>query len=320
MRRFLERCHEGAVSLDTWIAGLAPALAPIVAPHEGTMVTAGSFGKTPAFAAAAGPGETILPSLARMHDDAPDGFLARAYRPFLVTSLTRQFGVRCMRELPFFCDVAAPLGFDDAIGLMARSGPLAVVVTIPLRTGHPRSDREPLLYQTRRHIDAGLSNLRRPGVSAGDVVAAPDGRVLHGGELLDADVRDLFGSAARAHDAERRGLPADGDAERVWHELWRGGWTLVESSDRDGKRMLLLRRNPVTAAGTALDARERRVLERIAGGAAYKVIASELGTSVSTASMVARKALAKVGFKNRVDFARRVRESRDDARVAAAPR
>jgi DNA-binding NarL/FixJ family response regulator len=81
---------------------------------------------------------------------------------------------------------------------------------------------------------------------------------------------------------------------------------VVEAVDTDGKRMLLLPRDPGNPNATALSVRERRALALLAQGASYKGIAAELGTGVSTASEVAARGLRKLGFATRVDFVRTV--------------
>ena len=144
-----------------------------------------------------------------------------------------------------------------------------------------------------------------------DIVADASGRHLHSGlETLGKDARDLFRAAARAHDAERRSALPDADADRVWRELWRGGWTVVDAADTDSKRMLLLHRDPSNANATTLNVREQRALQQIARGATYKTVAFDLGVAVSTASGIVARALRKIGFRSRVDFVRQMGERR----------
>jgi DNA-binding CsgD family transcriptional regulator len=165
-------------------------------------------------------------------------------------------------------------------------------------------------YDQRAPFDAWVAGLAAAPVvggapSADDVVADAGGRLLRlgaGAEWLDGETRELFRAGARAHDTDRRGAPSNDDAERVWRELWRGGWAVVETLDGDGKRLLLLRRDPSNPRAHALDAREQRALHLLARGATYKHVALDLGIGLSTASGVVAKALHKLGFKSRVDF------------------
>ena len=150
---------------------------------------------------------------------------------------------------------------------------------------------------------------RTPGTK--DIVADASGRHLQSGlESLGKEARDLFRAAARAHDAERHPMLPDADADRVWRELWRGGWAVVDAVETDDKRMLLLHRDPSDANATALDAREQRALQQIARGATYKTVAFDLGVAVSTASGIVARALRTIGFGSRVDFVRHMGERR----------
>jgi DNA-binding CsgD family transcriptional regulator len=296
LKRFLERCHGGQSGFDAWLADLAPALGHVVAPREGICIGAGRppFGVRPN--CASGLAERIMPAFG----DLPDETLRAAYRPFLVTRVSRLLERATMAGAPAFAAIAA-LGYVDAIGVIATDGPSVVLTVIPLAGHDGRSDREPLLYRVRRHIQSALLARRAP--SGADVVTDPEGRLLHAGTARSV-APELLRAAARAYDAERRGTEPDADSARVWRELWAGGWAVVEAVDTDGKRMLVLRRDPSNPRATALDPRERRALELLARGASYKGIAAELGTGLSTASEVTAGALAKLGFKTRVDFVR----------------
>jgi len=299
MRRFLERCYEKPSTIDAWLAGLVEVCGAAIAPREGIMFTVGTPPRDMRAEWAWGRGERILPKT--KHHEAPVEFLEVAYRPFLVTKLSRQFGRTEMSGHPEFDRYAADCALNDAVGLMARDGATTVVVTIPLMPKEERSDREPLFYRARRHLHGGLSGLRR--ASDDDVVASPDGRLLHEGNRPRPNgMRPLLRDAARAYDRERRGHAPDRDAERVWRELWEGGWTVTETVDADGKRMLLLRRDDSSPKERAIQSREATVLQRVAHGASYKSIAMDLGLSISTVSTIATRAYAKLGFQGRVDF------------------
>jgi DNA-binding CsgD family transcriptional regulator len=160
-----------------------------------------------------------------------------------------------------------------------------------------------MLHRVRRHLVCAM--MARRAVSDADLVAAPDGRIIHAPRDATPELRALLALAARAHDAERRGREAEPDAERVWEELWAGGWALVDTIDTDGKRLLLLRREP--GVPHALSPRERQALELLARGASHKRIALELGVASSTESEIATRALEKLGFRSRMEFLRAVR-------------
>jgi hypothetical protein len=69
----------------------------------------------------------------------------------------------------------------------------------------------------------------------------------------------------KGFDAERRGK-VDPDADGVCHELWRGGWALVETVDTDDKRLLLLRKGPSCLHANTLNARELWAIRALGSG------------------------------------------------------
>lgn len=79
------------------------------------------------------------------------------------------------------------------------------------------------------------------------------------------------------------GSDPDPSAERLWRELWQGGWSDVHVREEKGQRSLVAQRtNPPSQR--PLTAREREVLARALDGMAPKNIAAELGTTVATVS------------------------------------
>jgi DNA-binding CsgD family transcriptional regulator len=312
--RFLERCYDTTASIDEWVDGVTTTLAPLIADRDGLMINGGRSNRVPELASAVGPAERLLYFQREAHEAAPHDYLKRAYRPFLVKLLSEQFGgeQELWREtstrsiFQFF-----EFGIVDAIGLMLREEHYRIVVSVPLRRRHGRSSREPQLRQMRRHLQSGFMAALRHAPQRDDIVLDPIGRVLHAGQPLEGvEARGLLRAAAKAHATERRGAATDPDAERIWRELWEGGWALVESIDTDGKRMLLLRRDPSNARARRLDPYERFALASLARGDAYKVIASELGVALSTASAIVGRGLRKLGFKSRTDFIGRVGKGR----------
>jgi hypothetical protein len=312
--RFLDRCYDCAAPIDSWVHGVASTLGPVVAPREGVLVSAGEHATLPAAVSAFGAAESALPAM--MAVEWRPEVLKRAFRPLSVGLMSGQFGgLHRMWQLPEFRDSYGAVGLEDAMGLMAHDGRYVTVAAIPLRAQHTRSPCEPIVRQMRRHLQAGFLNLRHRPPSREDIVGDGTGRILNGSaQTLGVDGRELFKAAARAYDAERCGRAPDADAEKVWGELFAGGWTLLESVDTDGKRMLLLRRDeagavkvephPSNPHSGGLDVCEQRALELLARGAAYKVIASELGIAASTAAEVAGRALRRLGFKSRLAFVR----------------
>lgn len=98
-------------------------------------------------------------------------------------------------------------------------------------------------------------------------------------------------------------LCSDQAAEQFehWSALVRGDWTLVDQFDREGRRYLIAEQRP----GRELISRvEWELLEARASGSPLKVIADEVGLSVSAVSRRLRLAMAKLGLRTQSELAR----------------
>ncbi len=138
-----------------------------------------------------------------------------------------------------------------------------------------------------------------------EAVLSPEGRVLDArGSAAKRALPTLSEGAKRQERARSRKADAQ---ERValWTALLDGRWSVVESIERDGKRMLLACRNePRTARMHRLSARERSVLQYEALGHSHKYVSYELGLSVPAVVAALRSALRKLGLKSRRELLR----------------
>jgi len=102
---------------------------------------------------------------------------------------------------------------------------------------------------------------------------------------------------------EREPAPASAvPAEVIWGEVTGGRFQVVDWYDRDGRRYVVTRR----ATGTTtqgLTERQRLALARRSAGAALKVVAFELGVSLSTVARDIERAMAHLGLKSQGDLA-----------------
>jgi DNA-binding CsgD family transcriptional regulator len=93
---------------------------------------------------------------------------------------------------------------------------------------------------------------------------------------------------------------------RLWAELVRGEWAIEECFDDAGVRVVIARRS--TSVRSSFDAmlstQERLVLSRVAAGHSNKLVAHDLGLSVSTVASYLRRASAKLGVRSRVELVR----------------
>lgn len=89
---------------------------------------------------------------------------------------------------------------------------------------------------------------------------------------------------------------------RVWHGVLSGRLRIVDWYDHQGRRYIVARPNPEGGRGP-LAPRELRVLALRAQGSALKVIAFELGVSMSTAARDLSRAMALLGLESTADLA-----------------
>ena len=121
------------------------------------------------------------------------------------------------------------------------------------------------------------------------LTSAGDGRYRARQALRDAaiGVDKARASESRLSEFER--------LER-WRALQLGRWSLVE---RDGRRYVIAHRNaPTPKADSKLTLRERQVVDFVAMGHSNKLIAYELGISLSSVATHVRRAAVKLGAKS----------------------
>lgn len=90
-------------------------------------------------------------------------------------------------------------------------------------------------------------------------------------------------------------------AIRAWQGVLSGRLRVVDWYDREGRRYILTQPNPEPATAP-LAPRERRVLALRARGSALKVIAYELGVSMSTAARDLARAMGQLGLESSTDL------------------
>jgi DNA-binding CsgD family transcriptional regulator len=159
------------------------------------------------------------------------------------------------------------------------------------------------------HIAAGLRlrrRLKETDQPEPDAILSPDGKVVHAeGTAKVRSARDILRDAAvaveRARGPMRRKDPLA--AAELWRGMVDGRWSLVDRFDRDGRRFIVAHRNGIPARGArALSGREKQVLSYVALAHPNKLIAYELGLSISTVGMYVTSALAKLRIDSRVEF------------------
>jgi DNA-binding NarL/FixJ family response regulator len=104
---------------------------------------------------------------------------------------------------------------------------------------------------------------------------------------------------------EQSSAPGAWSSSTLWRGIASGRWSIAETFVENGRRYLLVRRNPTAReARHALTSREREVAERVCLGLSNKEIAYELGIAVPTVSGRLARALRRLGLRSRVELAR----------------
>lgn len=169
--------------------------------------------------------------------------------------------------------------------------------------------------QVTRHIVAGMrlrGSLRggatgpsQHSSSGADAVLDPKGRLLHA-EPSAAGRREregLIDAVGRLLDSRRVRRSSPEQAVALWRALVLGRWSLIDHRDRDGKRLLLARRNsPAVHEPGALSEEERRAAALFALLGSNKLVAYELGMAPSTVSEQLKSAARKLGCRDRSEL------------------
>lgn len=203
--------------------------------------------------------------------------------------------------------------FDDVWGLVVPDGNTGVVMASFSSAGGNRRRWRAIAS----HLESA-ARLRR--------VLAEDGRSTPSGlcgprveAVLEADgrVADANGPAVnararltravlerdRARGPLRRRSPDD--ALLIWKGLVEGRWSLVDYFDTDGRRFVVVHRNPPTVGRNprSLTLREQTVAERIGEGATLKEIAYDLGLGVSAVAKASARARRKLSVSSLAELA-----------------
>jgi DNA-binding NarL/FixJ family response regulator len=148
--------------------------------------------------------------------------------------------------------------------------------------------------------------LRRAAAQEPDAVISPAGKIEHAvADAQATSARDALRTAALAIDRARtkRAKLDEDEAVDMWQALVSGRWTLVDQIDSDGKRHFFARKNdPDVARHHELTRRERQVVGFAALGHSNKLIAYELGLSVSAVAVYLDTAIEKLGVASRAEL------------------
>ena len=193
----------------------------------------------------------------------------------------------------------------------------SLMVCFPAGPPRTSSADEPFPHRDARslgkvgaHLAAALRlrALLQPAADDGDTeaVLTPTGKLLHAtGAAGSAAARRSLVEAVHASEAARGRLrrAAPDEALELWRALVQGRWTIVDTTERGGQRLLLARKNPLHRDGLIdLTTDERDVAWLASFGHSYKYIAYELGIPLSTASGRLRRAMRKLRVRSRAEL------------------
>jgi DNA-binding CsgD family transcriptional regulator len=309
---FIEACYAHAPDESVWGAVLAERLAAIV--PDATMVMGASYVVESGalrylnimgdarFAAQPSHAEHARSCAAALSTARHSPLLASGYaRPQpqagLISDLPRELAVVITNNLPW--------GKGDSLGCFGTlDGKRGYFLgpTHPDRLRFSRRRRQQL-DRLSEHLAVGhwLQALRAAGhplVDRAAAVCAPDGKVLHR-EAQAPELSERLVDAVRGMDRARcwRRKHTTGEATELWQALLVGQYTLVESMERNGRRLVLAVR--CRTPRPSLTEREMAVAVSAARGFANKKIAAELGVATGTVGVHLAAALRKLGCPNR---------------------
>jgi DNA-binding NarL/FixJ family response regulator len=258
--------------------------------------------------------------------------LARKMFEFNGVSTMTEYLNASLQSMPFAEGQMAPVGFQDALGIVSiNPSGRGIVIT----TGLPEPTRLPPAFKrtwsrVMAHLSAGLrlrsdaAGLRPRGEPAGlhpgsapaqpavEAVLAPDGKVLDAsGPAREREARAALRLAVdRARSSQEQDPAA---ALELWRGLVEGRWSLLDQFDSDGRRFLVARANTVQAPPLRkLSPAERQVVALAALGRTNKLIAYELGVSVGTVGTLLSRAMHKLRLGSRVQLIEAWQRSRHE--------
>ncbi|HEY1960463.1 MAG TPA: helix-turn-helix transcriptional regulator [Polyangiaceae bacterium] len=219
---------------------------------------------------------------------------------------------RAWSRLPAIRDFGRPNGFQDLwqINAVNPNGE-GCLLGAPMRRARWLTRAEASSWsRVAAHLASALRLRRALGIApaasafdAGEAVLDTAGRTVHAERAASSRAaRERLRAAAATIDRVRTRKHRT-NALGAWKAMVDARWTLVDRFDRDGRRFFVAYKNDVPMGDARrLTQREQQVVAFAALGSTSKLIAYELGLSVSTVTTTLASASRKLGVRSRAEL------------------
>jgi DNA-binding CsgD family transcriptional regulator len=157
-------------------------------------------------------------------------------------------------------------------------------------------------FRIRRQLESWSPDRRVNEMPRVEAILSPAGALTHAEEPAQSQsARAALTYGVKVLDRARGSLRRrdPDEAIAIWHAMVSGRWSLVDHFDSDGRRYVLAHRNdPHVPDARGLTLRERQVTAYAELGHSNKVIAYELGLSISTVSSHLARARTKLALRS----------------------
>jgi DNA-binding NarL/FixJ family response regulator len=185
------------------------------------------------------------------------------------------------------------------------------VLTVPLRHGSAafraltQAESEVAVLAAAGMTNNAIARTRRTSVrTAANQMASI---------LAKLGLESRFALAGRFSD----GAECAATALDFWHGLVDGRLSLVAHFPSGQRHHYIARETPRGAGAPRLDGRERRLAEIIGSGKSEKIAAQELGVGPTTASVILKEILMRLGLRSRAELVMLVQATHSQVREEA---
>jgi DNA-binding CsgD family transcriptional regulator len=324
--RILEAAYSWQSDENRWLADVVRAAAPFSVGDGviGYTVHVGARTEITARAIGDDAGSRTASSLAKVIEQMPSDLAAMVLAPtefvgnaaYRLSRIAQAAGASAAKSLEWSATQLPPLWVllsgDPSAAALMLAFPRAANAKWSANDQFPHRERR-MLSRVGAHLGAALRLRKLTAPSADDpstdAVFTPSGKLLHASPVASAPqarcaLVEMVKASEVARRRAKRSTPEDALAR--WTALVRGQWTVVDSTERDGKRLVLARRNALGGDDiVGLSTDERDVVSLAIQGHSYKHMAYELGLPISTASNRLKQAMRKLRVATRADLLRR---------------